>query len=480
LRWAYGWASRIYELGFATFPYTVFFIRWACSFSIGGLALKSSRNQTLLATLKTFNHQKNLASSHAKRQSQHLRAAAVGGGLIILAYLIAVLLHDFGWATPLLAQTVVWCALPFVIAAHLLYRSAHMPAAEQRTLLLLNTLVPYLLLVLVFALMQKPYSRGAIFAVAFLTTLWFWICERHFHRQNKLQLIYLGTQTIDDLMLRMDIDGALFSAHIDVIHWKKDTSVPRCDGVLISENEVLNNQQQEQLAILKLGHVRLYSLASVAESLTGRKSSLTLSNPLWQPDGNPAYDSFKRLVDLIVVIGWAPAWIFVGILVAIAIKLDSPGPVLYSQIRAGLHGQFFRIWKFRTMVEQKNAPAQFALLNDDRITRFGHFLRKSRLDEIPQLFNVILGQMSLIGPRPEQYTFVSEFAISIPSYPYRHLVRPGITGWAQVMQGYASSKAETAVKLSYDLYYVSHYSLALDLLIMVKTIKTIFSGKGAR
>jgi lipopolysaccharide/colanic/teichoic acid biosynthesis glycosyltransferase len=132
------------------------------------------------------------------------------------------------------------------------------------------------------------------------------------------------------------------------------------------------------------------------------------------------------------------------------------------------------------MVVQAQDKAQFAQVNDKRITRLGQFLRKSRLDEIPQLVNVLLGHMSLIGPRPEQHTFVNDFAVSIPSYPYRHLVRPGITGWAQVMQGYAASAEETSVKLSYDLYYVKHYSLALDLLIVAKTIRTVLTGFGAR
>ena len=107
-------------------------------------------------------------------------------------------------------------------------------------------------------------------------------------------------------------------------------------------------------------------------------------------------------------------------------------------------------------------------------------MRRSRLDEIPQLWNVLKGDMSLIGPRPEQEKFVEQFAEQIPSYPYRHLVRPGITGWAQVQQGYAASLDETAVKLSYDLYYVSHYSLAMDLLILAKTLRTVLSGRGAR
>lgn len=263
--------------------------------------------------------------------------------------------------------------------------------------------------------------------------------------------------------------------------WHNDHDmVPECDGALVSSTHALTDLQQIQLARIKQQHIRLYSVAAIAESITGRKSPQELRNPLWQPDGNPPYDTFKRFVDLAVVLLTAPAWIPLGLATALAIKLDSSGPVLFSQIRTGLHGRPFRIWKFRTMLPQANMQAQFAQANDKRITRLGHFLRKSRLDEIPQLFNVLTGQMSLIGPRPEQHSFVNQFAINIPSYPYRHLVRPGITGWAQVLQGYAASEEETAVKLSYDLYYVSHYSLALDLLIVVKTVQTILTGRGAR
>jgi lipopolysaccharide/colanic/teichoic acid biosynthesis glycosyltransferase len=145
-----------------------------------------------------------------------------------------------------------------------------------------------------------------------------------------------------------------------------------------------------------------------------------------------------------------------------------------------MHGQSFRIWKFRSMRHETQLNLQFAQANDPRITRFGHWIRRTRLDEIPQLFNVLMGQMSLIGPRPEQDGFVQQFAELMSSYPYRHLVRPGLTGWAQVQQGYAASADETAIKLSYDLYYITHYSLAMDLLIVFKTIQTVLTGRGAR
>jgi exopolysaccharide biosynthesis polyprenyl glycosylphosphotransferase len=234
------------------------------------------------------------------------------------------------------------------------------------------------------------------------------------------------------------------------------------------------------LTALKLHHIRLYSPQAVAESLTGRLSTRTLGSELWQPDGNPAYDLFKRVLDLAVVLALMPLWLPLGALVALAVRLDSPGPALFSQWRVGLHGQAFRIFKFRSMRHEAEASTRFAQSNDPRITRLGQFLRRSRLDEIPQLWNVLRGDMSLIGPRPEQAQFVAQFAEQIASYPYRHLVRPGLTGWAQVQQGYAASAEETVVKLSYDLYYVTHYSLAMDLLIALKTVRIVLTGHGAR
>ena len=152
-----------------------------------------------------------------------------------------------------------------------------------------------------------------------------------------------------------------------------------------------------------------------------------------------------------------------------------------SDLRVGRNGKVFKLYKFRSMVHGLQAPGvHFAQAEDPRITRVGRVLRRTRLDELPQLWNVLRGEMSLIGPRPEQVLFVREFAATIPSYPYRHLVRPGLTGWAQVQQGYADSADSTRIKLSYDLYYVAHYSLALDLLIAAKTCKIVWTGFGAR
>ncbi len=422
-----------------------------------------------------------LASRQAHRQLRHLWIAFIGAMLIIPAYLVALYMAKEGWVTPLFPQTVLRCIIPYLVASHLLYKSLHIPVADQRTLLLINTLLPYVLMVLVFALLQQRYSRGAMLMVAMLTSFWFALGERVLQKKDSLRLICLDDLTLQELHQELGDQARSLLANIDITPWTApEGPAPDCDGALVSKLHGVSTLQAQQLAMLKQAHVRIYSVASIAETLTGRKSQQELGNLLWQPDGNPAYDTFKRLMDVFTVIVTAPGWLTLGALTALAIRLDSAGPVLFSQVRTGLHGKPFRIWKFRTMVVQSSTEAQFAQANDKRITRIGHFLRKSRLDEIPQLVNVLLGHMSLIGPRPEQHSFVNGFAISIPSYPYRHLVRPGITGWAQVMQGYAASEEETAIKLSYDLYYVSHYSLALDLLIVVKTITTIFTGRGAR
>lgn len=169
-------------------------------------------------------------------------------------------------------------------------------------------------------------------------------------------------------------------------------------------------------------------------------------------------------------------------LVAVAIKLDSRGPVIYRQERVGRNGRCFQVLKFRSMradAEQSCGPV-WAQQRDPRITRVGAWLRKLRLDEVPQLFNILQGQMNLVGPRPERPKFVDEFRRAIPYYDIRHSVRPGITGWAQVSRDYGASLEDAREKLEYDLFYIKNLSLWLDLFIIFQTTKIIALGRGAR
>lgn len=169
-------------------------------------------------------------------------------------------------------------------------------------------------------------------------------------------------------------------------------------------------------------------------------------------------------------------------IIALAIRLDSPGPVFFRQIRTGRGEMPFEIIKFRTMREdaEKHTGAVWASDKDPRITRTGAFLRKTRLDEIPQLLNVLFGEMSLVGPRPERPEFIIELKKSIPFYSERHSVKPGVTGWAQVRYPYGSSIEDALEKLRYDLYYIKHQSLRLELEIILRTVLVIFTGSGAR
>jgi sugar transferase (PEP-CTERM system associated) len=168
-------------------------------------------------------------------------------------------------------------------------------------------------------------------------------------------------------------------------------------------------------------------------------------------------------------------------IVALAVKLSSKGPLFFRQQRVGMGGRIFGVIKFRTMfTDAEAAGAKWATKNDPRVTKVGMFLRKTRIDEIPQLWNVLRGDMGFVGPRPERPEFVAWLAEELPFYYMRTLIRPGLTGWAQVRYGYGATLAETREKLEYDLYYIKHMSLGLDLLIMFETIKTILRRRGAQ
>jgi exopolysaccharide biosynthesis polyprenyl glycosylphosphotransferase len=223
------------------------------------------------------------------------------------------------------------------------------------------------------------------------------------------------------------------------------------------------------------------------EQITGRvpvehvdRRSWTVMLPLESDSIFDLYPPIKRGMDMVLsVIGLA---LFTPLLplIALAVWLDSRGPVFYRQARIGQGGRVFHVVKLRTMIpdaERETGP-RWAMVNDPRITRTGRILRKTRLDEVPQLISVLRGEMSLIGPRPERPEFVRDLSENIPFYRTRHVVKPGITGWAQVRYPYGNSAADALVKLQYDLYYIRHRSLALDLLILLRTVGRMLSFQG--
>jgi exopolysaccharide biosynthesis polyprenyl glycosylphosphotransferase len=189
----------------------------------------------------------------------------------------------------------------------------------------------------------------------------------------------------------------------------------------------------------------------------------------------------KRVVDLVLAaVGVALASPLM-LLTALAVRLETAGPVLYKQERVGENGRLFTLCKFRSMrADAETGTPIWAKEKDDRVTRVGRFIRITRLDELPQLWNVLRGDMSFVGPRPERPFFVEQLAAVIPFYMERHAVKPGVTGWAQVKYRYGSSVEDAMEKLRYDLYYIKHLSIVFDLTIVVDTVKVILLGKGAK
>lgn len=189
----------------------------------------------------------------------------------------------------------------------------------------------------------------------------------------------------------------------------------------------------------------------------------------------------KRATDLIAALGLLILTLPITLITALVIRLESKGPIIYQQKRVGLFGQEFTVFKFRSMrVDAEKNGAVWAAKQDPRVTRVGSILRKTRIDELPQLWNVLKGEMSLIGPRPERQEFVQSLEQEIPFYSLRHAVKPGVTGWAQVCYPYGASVEDARHKLEYDLYYVKNMSLLLDFRIILKTIGVVLFPKGAR
>jgi lipopolysaccharide/colanic/teichoic acid biosynthesis glycosyltransferase len=232
----------------------------------------------------------------------------------------------------------------------------------------------------------------------------------------------------------------------------------------------------------------VYHFKQLGESLTGRVSISHMSeNSLGSLLPNLGYRNFKRVIDVIGALILIPLLLPLLLSLSVIIMIDSCGGALFRQKRMGYRGREFEMIKFRTMkvraAAQDNEAARHDAItqsDDARITRVGRFLRRSRLDELPQVFNVLAGQMSFIGPRPEAIALSKWYEENLPFYLYRHIVRPGITGWAQVNQGHVADLESVSQKLNYDFFYIKNFSLWLDALIVIKTIQTILTGFGSK
>lgn len=331
----------------------------------------------------------------------------------------------------------------------------------------------YGLMFFVLVMFRIEYSRYQLVMSLFFALLWFY------------GLIYVSTKAKKILVGLVPGGDIGLIRHGNIITTKPldaPTVDPKLfDAIVADFRAELGLGWEKYVAQAALAGIPVYHVKQFSELTTGCVQLEHLSeNSFGTIIPSLSYSRAKRLVDLILGVLVLPIFATIILLAAIAIKLTSRGPVFFVQKRMGFRGKVFRIYKLRTMQVRKASGTSYTEDNDSRVTSVGAVLRKFRIDEFPQIANVFVGHMSWIGPRPEALDLSEKYEAAIPFYSYRHIVRPGITGWAQVNQGNVWDVEAATTKLHYDFYYIKYFSPWLDVMITVKTIAIMLTGFGSR
>lgn len=394
----------------------------------------------------------------------------------------------FPWNAPLHGEDSIWSLLALMVTGLLAgtYFSRGMRRVSGRRLGYGHafTVVIVALAVTTFGVVitRGYWSRSFLFWTSSVWLFGMFLIRAWLRRQPWIERVVIIS---DDSRLVADLRE---SPHLDVVDVRDPgaaapASVTPQTTLAIDLRSAMSDEMAEFVAAWSLSGAPVSSISRLYEDHLGRVPIVHISHgwELSTPVARNDYDPLKRILDVVAVVLTTPLWLPLGLLIWLVIRLDSPGAPIYHQTRIGRHGRRFRLLKFRTMIDnaEEDGP-QFAAPGDPRLTRVGRVLRRFRLDELPQLINVLVGHLSLVGPRPERPYFAEQFSTAIPLFSYRNLVRPGVTGWAQVNHGYADDVAGALEKLAFDLYYVKHMSIWLDLEILRKSVWTVLSGFGAR
>jgi len=351
------------------------------------------------------------------------------------------------------------------------------PGIRRSSVILPAALTGHGVVVVWFVLTRFPYDRVGLAAGILLHVAWLYFLYIRAERKVRRRIAVVPFGATDRLV------------QIDTVDWHMlkrphlhDTR--SCNAIVADFSAQLPDEWEAFLADAALAGRIVYQVKQLSESLTGRVELEHLSeNSFGSLVPALGYFYLKGLIDFLFALVLLPLALPLMALVAIAIRIDNKGPILFRQQRVGHAGRPIIVYKFRTMrlVEAEDErSAAMTKDGDDRITRLGHLLRRLRLDELPQIFNILKWQMSWIGPRPEARVLSLWYTSEIPFYRYRHVVKPGISGWAQVNQGHVAEVGEVHRKLQYDFYYIKYFSPWLDALIFFRTIKTMLTGWGAR
>ncbi|GEP56547.1 glycosyl transferase [Reyranella soli] len=330
----------------------------------------------------------------------------------------------------------------------------------------------YALIAAILLLLRIDYSRIQFFGSGLLMVLWMASVTHLRSRYLVRNYAVIPRSSIADMPV------------LSTCRWLDFDDVQRrdvrVDAIVADLSADLGEGRLAALADAAIAGVPVLDRRYIVETLTGRTPLGGLTpNEFGALLPSRQYLVVRRVVELGLTVLMLPILLLTLPVVALVVRLDSPGPIFFLQTRIGRRGQPFRMVKFRTMFHGAGGPS-FTTAADPRITRIGAFLRKCRLDELPQLFNVLAGHMSWVGPRPEAASLEKSYVRDIEHFALRGIVRPGVTGWAQINQGYAHESDEMRSKLEYDLYYLKHCSLWLDLVIVLRTFAVVFRGTGAR
>lgn len=403
----------------------------------------------------------------------------LGGGLLLAVIVPALVRIAFRPEVALerhMTVSVVAAALAHILGYFVYRRMATFPGMAAASYVLPSFLFSYGAVFLVVLVLRLDYSRFLLVASLVSSIIWYLGLVLIVSRPRSYRLAFIPCGNVDRLR---SIKGVTWIEIAD------PRSLPAViNGVVADLRADLPSEWERFIADTALRGIPVYHVRQIVESLTGRVEIEHLSENtfgLLNPD--PAYSRVKHSLDWLAALGVLVFLFPLFVLVALLIRFETSGPALFRQQRIGYQGRPFTVYKFRTMaVSSQESEIDHAITkeDDDRVTRIGRFLRKTRIDELPQAINVLRGEMSWIGPRPEAVVLSSWYETELPFYRYRHIVRPGISGWAQVVQGHVSAVDDVLEKLHYDFYYIKNFSPWLDLVITLRTIWTILTGHGAR
>lgn len=415
----------------------------------------------------------------AKHPMLRSRYQLIGG--LLFAVVLPMLIRSSGdtgiISTSTLQHTVIAALFAHVLGFFAFRRLGSYPGVAGAGFILPTFALTYGFVFAVVFFLRVDYSRFQAGSSFVLSTLWYFgwsIATRRFV-QYRLAVVPGG-----------DTSGI---KRIENVLWHPLSSpeqmVGGVSGIVADLRADLSDTWERYIADAALVGVPVYHVKQVIESLTGRVEIEHLSeNTLGSLNPNHIYLRLKEGVDrataLVALVALSPLLLAV----AAAIRLDTPGPALFRQRRVGYRGEEFTIYKFRSMIrgptEDSGRDSAITSENDQRITRVGRIIRRTRIDELPQALNILRGEMSWIGPRPEAVSLSQWYEAELPFYRYRHIVRPGITGWAQVSQGHVVEVGDVREKLHYDFYYIKNFSPWLDFLIILRTLRVMVIGEGAK